>query len=366
MKYISEFREKNLVNRLSGRIAKVASKIKREIRLMEICGTHAMAILRYGIKELLPPWIKLISGPGCPVCVTPNQYIDEACTYAKEGFLVTTFGDMMRVPGSRSSLVQEKAKGGKIKVVYSTMEALEIAELHPQEKVVFLGVGFETTAPTVATSLILAKKKKITNYMILSGHKLIPPAMKALLEEGEVKIDGFLCPGHVSAITGSQVYDFIARKFGVPCVVAGFEPVDILQGIYLLLCQIAKSEAKVENEYDRVVKPEGNLKAKSLMEEVFRVEPSIWRGMGVIDKSGLEIRKEYSQHDVRARYPVKVTSSNNKKGCRCGEILKGVIEPPDCPLFGDVCNPSRPLGPCMVSIEGTCNIYYRFSSKVKI
>jgi len=366
MKYISEFREQKLVEKIAGKITRIADRLKREIKLMQVCGTHGMAILRYGIKELLPSWIKLISGPGCPVCVTPEEYIDRACAYAREGFLITTFGDMMRVPGSNSSLARERSRGGKIKVVYSTREALDLARSCPGEKVVLLGIGFETTAPTVAASLFLAQKKKITNYMVLSGHKLIPPAMKALVEDGEVKIDGFLCPGHVSVITGSGVYDFLTKEFRIPCVVAGFEPVDILQGIYLLLSQICQNQAKVENEYGRAVTLQGNLKAKSLMEKVFTVEASEWRGLGIIKNSGLGIREEYSLHDVNRQYPLEVTSSPGKRGCRCGEILKGLIEPPDCPLFGDRCNPSRPLGPCMVSVEGTCNIYYRFGSKVKV
>lgn len=360
MKYISEFREKKLAEKIADKIVQIAEKLKREIKLMQVCGTHGMAILRYGIKELLPSWIKLISGPGCPVCVTPDHYIDKACLYARKGFLITTFGDMMRVPGSNSSLIQERARGGKIKVVYSTMEALELARSYPQEKVVFLGIGFETTAPTVAASLLLAQKEKITNFMVLSGHKLIPPAMKALVEDGEVKIDGFLCPGHVSVITGSKVYDFLTKEFHIPCVVAGFEPVDILQGIYLLLFQIYRNQAKVENEYGRVVSPQGNLKAKSLMEKVFTVEASEWRGLGIIEDSGLAIREKFSLQDVKRRYPLEVTSSFKRQSCRCGEILKGLIEPSDCPLFGDGCDPSRPLGPCMVSVEGTCNIYYRF------
>lgn len=365
MKYISEFRDQKLAERLARRIARIAKDEGREIKLMEVCGTHAMAILKYGIKELIPPDIKLLSGPGCPVCVTPNQYIDKACSYARKGFLIATFGDMMRVPGSKSSLIEEKSRGRKIKVVYSTMDALKLAKSLPEEKVIFLGIGFETTAPTVAASISAAKDEGMGNFMVLCGHKLIPPAMKALVEVGEVKIDGFLCPGHVSVITGSRAYEFLARDYNIPCVVTGFEPLDILQGINLLISQIYRDEARVENEYTRVVTPEGNLKAGSLMRRVFNVSDSQWRGMGIIRESGLSIVEDYSWYDVQTRYPIEVTSSEGKEGCRCGEVLRGLIEPWECALFGDTCNPSHPFGPCMVSIEGACNIYYRFGDKRK-
>jgi len=361
MKYISEFRQPKLVEKIVQRIKRIAQNLEREIKLMEVCGTHAMMILRYGIKQLLPANIKLISGPGCPVCVTPDLYIDKACTYARKGFLIATFGDMMRVPGSNGSLIEEKSKGGKIKVVYSPVDALKLAESFPEEKVVFLGIGFETTAPTVAASVAIAKERKISNYMVLSGHKLIPPAMKALVQGGKVKIDGFLCPGHVSTIIGSKAYEFIAEDYHIPCVVAGFEPVDILQSIYLLLLQISQSEAKVENEYARSVSKEGNLTAKKIMSKVFTKSSSVWRGLGMIEESGLKLKEDYFQHDVEVRFPLEVFSSSvEDKGCRCGEILQGLIEPPQCPLFAKECNPSRPYGPCMVSVEGACNIYYRF------
>jgi len=371
MKYISEFREQRLTERIAKRIVDIAKRIDREVKLMQVCGTHGMAILRYGIVDLLPPNVKIISGPGCPVCVTPDNYIDKAIAYIRQGFLITTFGDMVRVPGSESTLLQEKSKGGKVKVVYSTMEALNLARSLPEERVIFLGIGFETTAPTIAASISMAKEEGINNYMILSGHKLIPPAMRALVEDKEIAIDGFICPGHVSVITGSRVYEFIARDYHVPCVVTGFEPVDILLGISFLLLQIQKNETRVENEYGRVVSSDGNLIAKSIMNKVFIPGPSEWRGMGVIENSGLVIRKEYSAYDVEARYPVEVTSPKVDRGCRCGDVLRGLIEPPDCPLFNDPCNPSHPVGPCMVSVEGTCNIYYRFWSgrvnrKIKI
>ena len=365
MKYISEFRDHRLARKIAFRISRIARSIDREIRLMEVCGTHALAILKFAIKELLPPNINLVSGPGCPVCVTPNQYIDKACIYMQRGFLVTTFGDMMRVPGSQSSLVREKSRGGKVKIVYSPVDALRIAKSYPQEKVIFLGIGFETTAPTVAASILMAEEDGIKNFMVLCGHKLIPPAMKTLVENKRVRIDGFLCPGHVSAIIGSEAYEFLTRDYNIPCVVTGFEPLDILQGINLLVSQIYRKEAIVENEYTRIVTQKGNLKAKDLMKRVFKVSDSYWRGMGVIKSSGLSINEDYSRYDAQLHYPVEITSFKEKKGCRCGEVLQGLIEPRECILFGDPCNPSNPFGPCMVSVEGVCNIYYRFGSDHK-
>ncbi|NQS88172.1 hydrogenase formation protein HypD [Patescibacteria group bacterium] len=366
MKYISEFRDHKLVGRITHRISRIAKGVGKQIRLMEVCGTHTMAILRYGIKELIPPNIKLVSGPGCPVCVTPTQYIDRACAYADKGFLIATFGDMMRVPGSEGSLVEEKSKGRKVRVVYSAMDALKLAKSFPEEKVILLGIGFETTAPTIAASISVAKEEGIRNFMVLCGHKLIPPAMKALMESGEVRINGFLCPGHVSTIIGSRAYEFLARDYDIPCVVTGFEPLDILQGVNLLISQIYQGEAKVENEYARVVTLKGNPAARGLLKKVFRVSDSQWRGMGIIKDSGFSIAKDYSWYDVQTRYPVEVTSSREKEGCRCGEVLRGLIEPWECALFRNPCNPSNPFGPCMVSIEGACNIHYRFGHKGKL
>lgn len=366
MKYISEFRDRKLVEGVVRRIKRIAEGLEDEIRLMEVCGTHAMAILKFGIKELLPSHIKLISGPGCPVCVTPDEYIDIACAYARKGFLILTFGDMMKVPGSEGSLWEEKSKGGKIKVVYSPVDAVRLAKSFPEEKVIFLGIGFETTAPTVAASVSMAKDQGIKNFTVLGGHKLIPPAMKALVEADEVRIDGFICPGHVTTIIGSKAYEFLARDYNIPCVVAGFEPLDILQGINLLLSQICQGEARVENEYTRVVTPEGNLKAQDMMRRVFDICDSPWRGIGIIENSGLSFAEDYTFYDVQARYPVKVVPGKGKEGCRCGEILRGLIEPEECSLFSDPCNPSNPSGPCMVSVEGACNIHYRFLDEVNI
>jgi len=365
MRYVSEFRDQKLAKRITRRIEQLAREVGREVRLMEVCGTHAMAILRFGIKQLIPSNIKLISGPGCPVCVTPDQYIDMACEYARRGFLIVTFGDMMRVPGTGGSLGEEKSRGRKVKVVYSSVDALRLARSFSEEKVVFLGIGFETTAPTVAASICMAKEEGVKNFMVLCGHKLIPPAMKALVENPRVRIDGFLCPGHVSTIIGTKSYEFLARDYHIPCVVAGFEPLDILQGINLLLSQICQNEAKVENEYARVVTSEGNLKAKDIMRRVFNVSDSQWRGLGVIEDSGLSIAEDYSFYNAQFRFPVETAPSDRNSGCRCGEVLQGLIEPEECSLFGTSCNPSRPFGPCMVSAEGACNIHYRFGARDK-
>ncbi len=328
---------------------------------MEVCGTHTMAVFRYGIKALLPKNLHLLSGPGCPVCVTANDYIDKAIAYAhQDKTILVTFGDMMKVPGSRSSLSEEASEGAHIRVVYSSLEALEIARKNPSYRVIFLGIGFETTAPTIAASILMASEEKISNYLILSGHKIMPPAMRALVENHQIRIDGFLCPGHVSAITGSKIYEFLAREYRIPCVVAGFEPLDILESIRLLLGQIKSGQARVENEYRRAVTYEGNLKAQQLMEKVFTKQTTSWRGIGKIPQSGLKIRQNYASFDVEAQFPIKIKESEDYPGCICGDILRGLKTPPDCSLFKKVCSPSRPLGACMVSSEGTCAAYFKY------
>ncbi|TKJ45048.1 hydrogenase formation protein HypD [Candidatus Aerophobetes bacterium Ae_b3a] len=361
MKYLTEFRQKEPVRGLTKKIKQLAADIKKEISLMEVCGTHTMAVFRYGIKALLPKNLHLLSGPGCPVCVTANDYIDKAIAYAhQDKTILVTFGDIMKVPGSRSSLSEEASEGAQIRVVYSSLEALEIARKNPSYRVIFLGIGFETTAPTIAASILMASEEKISNYLILSGHKIMPPAMRALVENHQIHIDGFLCPGHVSAITGSKIYEFLAREYRIPCVVAGFEPLDILESIRLLLSQIRSGQARVENEYRRAVTYEGNLKAQQLMEKVFSKQSASWRGIGKIPQSGLKIRKNYASFDVEAQFPIKIKESKDYPGCICGDILRGLKTPPDCSLFKKVCSPSRPLGACMVSSEGTCAAYYKY------
>lgn len=360
MKYIDEFRDREIGQRLVQRICREADGA-REVVLMEVCGTHTMSIFRYGIRGLLPQNIRLLSGPGCPVCVTPGAYIDKAIAYAcLPGVLVTTFGDMLRVPGSRSSLERETAEHNSVRVVYSTMDALEMAACHPELKVVFVGVGFETTAPTIAASILEAKKRGIENYFVLCAHKLIPPVMRALVDSQDLAIDGFICPGHVSTIIGSDAYQFIARDYGIPCVVAGFEPVDVLEAIYLLVSQVRRGVALVENQYRWVVRQGGNPKALALLEEVFEVADSEWRGIGVVPGSGLRIREKYRDFDAEAQIEVEVEPAQEPKGCICGEILKGVKAPLECGLFRSLCTPTTPVGPCMVSSEGTCAAFYKY------
>lgn len=364
MKYLAEFRQKEPVRGLIKRIQELTADIKRKISLMEVCGTHTTAVFRYGIKELLPEKLHLLAGPGCPVCVTSNNYIDKAIAYAhQDKVILVTFGDMMKVPGSKSSLAQEASQGAQTRVVYSSLEALEIARRNPDHRVIFLGIGFETTAPTVAASILTASRERIANYMVLCGHKIMPPVMRSLVENHQVRINGFLCPGHVSAITGSKIYEFLAQEYHIPCVVAGFEPLDILESIRLLLKQIKSGQAQVENEYRRAVTYEGNLKAQQLMDKVFIKQSTSWRGIGQIPQSGLKIRKDYALFDVEARFPIQVKKGKDYPGCICGDILRGLKTPLDCSLFARVCIPSYPLGACMVSSEGTCATYYKYQQE---
>lgn len=359
MKYIDEFRDSKIARNLSGAILRKAECLK-PLNIMEVCGTHTMSICNFGIKDILPGNVNLISGPGCPVCVTPKSYIDKAMALSKNPeIILATFGDMVRVPGSYSSLIEERAKGRHVRIVYSALDAVEIARKNPGKKVIFLGIGFETTSPTVAASLMYAKKKKLRNFFVFSGHKVILPAMEALVKGGDVKIDGFLCPAHVSTIIGARPYAIIADRYKIPCVIAGFEPVDILQGILMILEQIRSKKAKVENQYTRVAKDSGNKKALTLMHEVFSIKDSEWRGIGIIKKSGLSLNKKYSGFDAEAVFPVRPVKTRPDTGCICGSILKGIKSPFDCPSFAKTCTPEKPKGACMVSSEGTCAAYYR-------
>lgn len=358
MKYVDEYRNKEIAQKILRQIKGISEK---RINLMEVCGTHTVAIFRNGIRKMLPSNINLISGPGCPVCVTPISYIDEIIALSrKEDFIITTFGDMMRVPGSTSTLEKEKTDGADIRIVYSTLDALKIAQDNSSKEVVFMGVGFETTSPTIASALLKAQKDEINNFSVLSVAKIIPPAMKALLEGKEVNIDGFICPGHVSAIIGSEPYNFITTQYKVPCVVCGFEPLDILQSIYMLVKQIEDGRAEVEIQYERAVKPEGNKIALDKINEVFKVVDSDWRGIGNIPLSGLEAKDKYAKFNAR-KFEVEIEETREPKGCRCGEVLRGVIIPSECPLFRKVCSPENPQGACMVSTEGTCAAYYKYN-----
>lgn len=364
VRLIDEFRNPELLKPILKRISKYDD---RSYSLMEVCGTHTVSISRFGIRSAVPSNIKLLSGPGCPVCVTSQEDIDKAIEISKiPDVILATFGDMMKVPGTKSSLAREKAKGADIRVCYSTREALEIAEQNPDKEVVFYGVGFETTAPTIAFSILEAKKRNIKNYSVFSAHKLVPPALRALLESGEVKIDGFILPGHVSVVIGLKAYQFLVTDYHVPGVVSGFEPLDILITIEMLLKQLKNGEAKIENQYSRTVTYDGNVYAQKAMEEVFEVSDAEWRGIGVIPGSGLAINEKYADFDASKKFEVAVTRSIEPPNCSCGEILRGVKSPFECKLFGKGCTPEHPVGPCMVSTEGACAAYYRYENYTSV
>ncbi|MFH0811981.1 MAG: hydrogenase formation protein HypD [Pseudomonadota bacterium] len=358
MKFLDEYRNSELCKRLAERILHQPFK---KVRLMEFCGGHTVAIMKYGLRQLLSPQVEMLSGPGCPVCVTANADLDKAIALAnKSGVIVATFGDMLKVPGSYSTLQKTRAEGGDVRVVYSTQDALKIAQENPKRSVVFIGIGFETTAPTVAASVLEAKKYKLTNYYVLSLHKLCPPVIKALLDSGETRVDGIICPGHVSAIIGSHPYEFIPRDYGVACVIAGFEPLDILLAVTMLVTQMETRQPKVEIAYRRGVKPEGNRQALKIMETVFELAEADWRGIGAIAASGLKLKAEYRNFDAEYAFNIELVPASEPKGCLCGEILRGMKTPPDCGLFGTGCTPEYPVGPCMVSSEGACAAYYLY------
>jgi hydrogenase expression/formation protein HypD len=357
MKYIDEYRDRTLIRKLSDRIAATAS---RPYTFMEVCGGHTMALHKFGIPALLPDLIRLKTGPGCPVCVTGKSYIDRALAYARTpNVIVCTYGDLLRVPGSHSSLYHERAAGADIRIVYSLLEAMGIARENPSKRVVFLGIGFETTAPGSAVGIVQAHEEGIKNFHFFSSHKLMPPAMEAIVEEG-IPIDGYLCPGHVSTITGSSMYEHLPGRFGLACVISGFEPSDMLQSVLMLIEQLEKGEPQVEIQYRRAVRPEGNPKAKAYMNEVFEPRDDWWRGLGKLPESGLKMRDRYRQHDAEYVMPVEVPREEEDRGCICGEILKGAKDPTDCTLFGSVCTPVNPVGACMVSSEGACQAFYKY------
>lgn len=358
MRFIDEYRDPELARRLVQRIHRMSSK---PVRLMEFCGGHTVSIARHGIRQLVPDTVEMLSGPGCPVCVTANADLDKAIALARmPGVIVATFGDMIRVPASRSSLQLVKAEGGDVRVVYSTQDALEIARANPSRSIVFIGVGFETTAPTVAASVLQAEQQGIDNYYVLSMHKTCPPVMKALLDSGDVNLDGIVCPGHVSAVIGSHPYEFIPRDYGIGCVVSGFEPLDILQCIEMLVAQIESGRPRVEIAYRRVVKPEGNPRALELLYAVFDACDANWRGIGIVPGSGLALREEYQRFNAERALEFCAGDPVEPAGCICGDILRGVRTPPDCRLFRTVCDPEKPVGPCMVSSEGSCSSYYQY------
>ncbi len=334
----------------------------KRIRLMEVCGTHTVAIFRAGLRQILPEEVELVSGPGCPVCVTADDYIDAAIAYAgMEDVIITTFGDMLKVPGTRSSLAEAQAAGADVRIVYSPLDALTIAAENPTKQVVFLAVGFETTAPTEAAAVLAAEAQGIRNFFLFSAQKLVPPVMRALLDGGETHVDGFLLPGHVSVVTGTETFEFLARDYSVPGVVGGFEPLEILRAIQLLVRQIGAGEARIENAYETVVRPAGNPVARAAIERVYEPATVRWRGLGEIPASGLAMREEYATFDFARVRPLSVeTVGDGRHGCRCGEVLRGAIVPRDCNLFGKACVPEHAIGPCMVSVEGTCAAWYKY------
>jgi len=327
---------------------------------MEVCGGHTHAIRRFGIPSMLPGNIKLLSGPGCPVCVTGKQFIDKTVSCAAmENVIVATFGDLIRVPGTSGSLEKSRSAGSDIRVVLSGIEALEIAKVNPDKRIVFPGIGFETTAPGTAVTILNARKECIVNFSILSAHKVMPPAMDVIIKDG-TRIDGFICPGHVSVITGSGAFEFIPEKYGIGCVITGFEPVDIMQAVLMLISQVNNNRPRVEIQYKRAVTREGNTLAQKYMHEVFEPCDTEWRGLGNITGSGLKLRREFGDFDAE-RILAQVSVSNEEEGpCICGDILRGLKTPADCPLFGSACTPDSPEGACMVSGEGACNSWYKY------
>ncbi len=361
MNLFAPFRDPELARGQLNAIRRTVADYPGSMTLMEVCGTHTMAICQHGIRGLLPDRIRLISGPGCPVCVTPVGYVDHAVALARRpDTMIATCGDMVRVPGSSSSLSREQAGGATIKVVYSPLDAVALAEKHPDQAVVFLGVGFETTTPTIAGAVVTAHRKQLTNFFVLCAHKTIPIPMAVLAADPDLQVDGYLCPAHVSAIIGADAYRPLTEQHRVPCVITGFEPLDILQGVLMLVRQIVAGEARVETQYRRVVKPEGNPKAQALLAEVFEPCDANWRGIGMIPGSGLRLRPEFAAFDAATQLPVTVEPPCEHAGCRCGEILKGKLRSNDCPLFRTVCTPEEPVGACMVSSEGTCAAEYKY------
>ncbi len=371
MKHLDEYRDPKVAKSLVDRIHKSASRIAQNrdypVKVMEICGSHTVAIFRAGIKALLPDNVVLVSGPGCPVCVTAMADMDRMIALSDvsrdDEVIVATFGDMIRVPGTRTSLEQEKARGADVRIASTPLDALRWAQENPQKQVVFLGVGFETTSPTVAATVLKAKKAGLYNFTIYPAFKLLPPALVALLESPDVAIDGFLCPGHVSIMLGGDAYIPVAEKYQKPCVIAGFEPLDILLGISMLCEQLADNKHEVENAYGRAVTDKGNLKAMSLLHEVFEPSDAPWRGLGTIPASGLAFREKFGDFDAAKRFDLNsVEAGSEPGGCACGQVLRGIIDPVECPLFGSECTPESPIGSCMVSSEGSCAAWFKYTT----
>ncbi|MFC1838112.1 hydrogenase formation protein HypD [Thermodesulfobacteriota bacterium] len=364
IKHIEEYKDLEISEKL---LANIKKNSKKNVRLMEVCGTHTVSIFRSGIRSMLPATIDLLSGPGCPVCVTTQQEIDKFIkTGRNDDVMLVTFGDMMRVPGTSTSLQKERGEGRDIRVVYSILDALKLAEENPDKRIVFSGVGFETTAPTIAASIISAYEKGLKNFFVYSFLKIIPPALDALMYSQDIRIDGFILPGHVSVIIGTNAYASFFKKYRIPSVIAGFEPNDLLQAINILVEQIEKGCPELSNAYKRVVTFEGNRKACEVMSRVFIKKDASWRGLGMIRDSGLEIREAFRNYDAEKVFNICVHKSPESKECACGDILRGMKIPPECPAYKKICTPINPIGPCMVSSEGTCAAYYRYYDKTQV
>lgn len=359
MKYLSEYRNLETTKKYLDQIHNITTK---EWNIMEICGGQTHGLVKNGILELLPEKVRMIHGPGCPVCVTPLNLIDKAIELLEQGVIVCSFGDMIRVPGSKKSLLEAKSNGGDLRILYSPIEAVTIAKQNPTKEVIFFAVGFETTAPANALSVLHAEKEGIKNYSILASHVLVPPAMEVILDDKFCSIDAFLAAGHVCAIMGMQEYFPLAEKYKIPIVVTGFEPLDLVQGIYMAVKQLEEGRFNVENQYSRVVKEEGNKAAKAVINKVFEVGNREWRGIGEIPNSGYVIRTAYRNYDAEAKFNIEAIKVPENANCIAGEILKGIKKPNQCAQFGKTCNPSNPLGAPMVSSEGACAAYYHFSN----
>ena len=359
MEWLKTYRD----GEIAGKLVELLKKQEghRPVRFMEVCGTHTVSVCRHGIRELMPPEITLTSGPGCPVCVTATADIDAFIKAAElDGSIITTFGDLLRVPGSRSSLQEARAEGADIRTVYSSLDGLQIARQNPGRQVIFLGVGFETTTPTVAAAILTAEQEKLQNFSVIAAHKIMPPALDALLSDPDIQIDGLICPGHVSIMIGADAYQPFVDQYNIPCVIAGFEPVDILKSVVMLAGQVKRGNPTVEIAYDRAVTREGNRQAMAVMYKIFEPADALWRGLTVIPGSGLEIRQEYDLYNARKRFDITVVDAKDPAGCACGDVLKSIKTPADCKLFGTACVPEHPIGPCMVSGEGACGAYYKY------
>jgi hydrogenase expression/formation protein HypD len=360
MKFVDEYRDPTAAKALVAQITELAGD--DSFKFMEVCGGHTHTIYRHGIEHVLPTNVELVHGPGCPVCVIPMGRVDDAIAVARQpGVIFTSFGDMMRVPGSQGNLLKAKAEGADVRFVYSPLDALKIAMDNPERHVVFFAVGFETTAPSTALTVLQAKAKGITNFSVFSNHVTIVPPVRAILESPDLRLNGFLGPGHVSTVVGQRPYRFVPAEYGLPLVTAGFEPLDILHAIAMLLLQIRQGRCEVENQYSRVVREEGNPRALQVLADVFTLRPHFeWRGLGFISQSGLMLRPELAQFDTELKFEIPGVRVADPKACQCGEVLKGVIKPWECKVFGTACTPETPIGTCMVSSEGACAAYYNF------